>query len=185
MPEASQETVVTGLEALSAPAPEALPEPVQAAVQESAPAEPAPTDPAAPSNEPINFAEPISAADLTAGVGNNPEDAVPLVTAAQLEELQKAAARDDMKRDFTLKVLEARRQQVPVEHPAPPLAPRIAAQTNAEIAAGQKMNEHHAALQKHRPPPDYTNEKHQEVFRPSDWVPDQKKGQGYTQGRNL
>lgn len=179
MPEASQETVVTGLEALSAPAPEALPEPVQATVQESAPAEPA------PSTDPIKFDEPISAADLTAGVGNNPEDAVPLITAAQLEELQKAAARDDMKRDFTLKVLAARQQQVPVEHPAPPLAPRIAAQTNAEIAAGQKMNEHHAALQKHRPPPDYTNEKHQEVFRPEDWVPDQKKGQGYTQGRNL
>lgn len=179
MPEASQETVVTGLEALSAPAPEAQPEPVQAAVQESAPAEPA------PSNEPINFAEPISAADLTAGVGNNPEDAVPLITANQLAELQKAAERDDMKRDFTLKVLAARQQQVPVEQAPPPLAPRIAAQTNAELEAGRKMNEHHAALQKHRPPPDYTTEKHEAVFRPSDYVPDPKKNQGHVQARNL
>jgi hypothetical protein len=32
------------------------------------------------------------------------------------------------------------------------LAPRIAEQTNAEIAAGRKMNEHHAALAVHRPP---------------------------------
>lgn len=141
--------------------------------------------PAPQQSEPISFEEPVSAADLTAGVGDKPEDAVPLVTAEQLRALQTEADRDNTKRDFTLKVLAARAKEAQPEQAPPPLAPRIAEQTNAEIAAGRKMNEHHAALQVHRPKPDPTNEKHQAVFRPGDYVPDQKKGQGYTQGQKL
>lgn len=134
---------------------------------------------------PISFAEPVSEKDLTAGVGDKPEDAVPVVTADQLAALQKEADRDNTKRDFTLKVLEARKQNDQPEAAPPPLAPRIAEQTNAEIEAGRKMNAHHAALAVHRPPPDHTNEKHQAVFRPGDYVPDQKKGQGRTSGQRL
>lgn len=160
MPETSQDQpVVTGLEAIQAPAP--------------------------PKSDPISFEEPVSVADLTAGVGDKPEDAVPLVTADQLRSLQSEADRDNTKRDFTLKVLAARAKEVQPEQAPPPLAPRIAEQTNAEIAAGRKMNAHHEALQVHRPKPDPTNEKHQSVFRPGDYVPDPKKNQGYVQGQKL
>lgn len=181
MTEASQqEPVQTGLEGLQAPPPEAQPAPVPEQPQ-AAVAEPA------PNTNPISFDEPVSAADLTAGVGDKPEDAVPLVSAEQLAALQKEAAREDTKRDFTLKVLAARARRDEPEQAPPPLAPRIAEQTNAEIAAGRKMNEHHASLQVHRPHPPAENhgEKHQSVFRPGDYVPDPKKNQGNVQARNL
>lgn len=97
---------------------------------------------------PINFAEPISAADQTAAVADNPQDQ--LISEAQMAELQRVARHDNVKRDFTLKVLAAR-QPPPPDAPPPPLAPRVVDQTNAEIAAGRKMNEHHAALQARRP----------------------------------
>lgn len=153
--------VDTGLELLQAPAPEPKPD------------------------KEISFAEPISAADLTAGVADTPEEARPVLTEAQMAALQAEANRDETKREFTLKVLAARAKKAEPDAPPPPLAPRIAEQTNAEIAAGRKMNEHHASLQVHRHPPEQTNEKHQAVFRPADYVPDQKKGQGYTQGQKL
>lgn len=135
---------------------------------------------------PINFEEPISAADLTAGVADTPEEARPLLTEAQMLALQGEAARDDTKRDFTLKVLAARAKKEEEPPAPPPLAPRVVDQTNAEILAGRAMNEHHAALQARRPPVEkQRGEKHEAVFRPADYVPDQQKGQGYTQGRNL
>lgn len=142
-------------------------------------------EPAPQKQDPINFAEPVSAADLTAGVGEKPEEAVPVISAEQLRALQNEAAREDLKRDFTLKVLEARKQNDAPEPAPPPLAPRMAEQTNAEIAAGRKMNEHHAALQFHRPKVEQDRTKHEAVFRPADYVPDQKKGQGNVSGRNL
>lgn len=160
MPETSQEQLVeTGLEA------------VAEATQ--------------PKSDPINFEEPISAADLTAGVADKPEDATPVVSVEQLRALQNEAERDNTKRDFTIKVLAARQKNDEPEQPPPPLAPRIAEQTNAEIAAGRKMNAHHAALQVHRPKVEPELDKHQAVFRPGDYVPDAKKGQGYVQSRNL
>jgi hypothetical protein len=139
----------------------------------------------APASKPIKFAEPISAADLVAGSAEKPEDALPVVSADQLAALQREAERDDTKRTFTLKVLEARAKQDEPEPAPPPLAPRIANQTNAEIEAGRKMNAHHAALQVHRPPVEKTNEKHQAVFRPGDYVPDPKKNQGQVRASNL
>lgn len=135
---------------------------------------------------PISFEEPISAADLTAGVGDKPEDALPPISQAELAELQRVAGHENAQRDFTHAVLAAR---TPPPEPVapPPLAPRIVDQTNAEIEAGRKMNAHHAALAVHRPAPvlQEHGEKTVAVFRPNDFVPDQAKGQGYTQGRNL
>lgn len=157
--------------------------PKTSAPQEALTETPPDTQPVA--NEPITFAEPISAADQTAIVADNPDER--LISEAQMQALQKEAARDDTKRDFTLKVLAARAKQDQPEAAPPPLAPRIADQTNAEIAAGQKMNAHHAALAVHRPVhvPHPTEGRSTAVFRPGDYVPDQKKGQGNIQARNL
>jgi hypothetical protein len=50
----------------------------------------------AASVSPINFAEPVSEKDLTAGVGDKPEEAVPVVSAEQLLALQNEADRDNI-----------------------------------------------------------------------------------------
>jgi hypothetical protein len=151
------------------------PQPVEAEAKVEASPEP---------SAPINFAEPVSAADLVAGVSEDPDKAVPVISADQLAALQAQAANDDVKRDFTLKVLAARAKNDVPEPVPPPLAPRVAEQTRAEIEAGRKMNAHHAALAVHRPAP-VPDKNSTPVFRPGDYVPDQKKGQGYTQPRTM
>ncbi len=130
----------------------------------------------------INFAEPLAPADLTAGVSDKADE--PLLTAADLKALHAQAHRDDEKRDFTLKVLEARApvNTEPVEMPV--IADRILEQTRLEMEAGRKMNDHHASLAVHRPPP-APDKGTTAVFRPEDYVPDQKKGQGNIVARNL
>jgi len=143
---------------------------------------------AQPQSDPINFEEPVSAADLTAGVADTPEEARPLLTEAQMLALQAEASRDDTKRDFTLKVLAARAKKEDEPAPPPPLAPRVVDQTNAEILEGRRLNAHHAALQARRPsvpPPTAADGKTVAVFRPGDYVPDQKKGQGNVRAQNL
>lgn len=141
----------------------------QEAVQEAAPDKSAP----------ITFVEPISADDQVAVVSDSPT-----ISDAELAELQRQADMENEKRDFTLAVLKARE---PVEVPVvpAPVAPRIAAQTAAEMEAGRKMNEHHAKIAVRRPPPEDQNTGTTAVFRPGDYVPDQKKGQGNIQARDL
>lgn len=155
------------------------------AAQEPAPVQSLETLAPAPEPATITFDEPVGPADLTAGSGDKPEDAVPLLSLEQLTALQAAAENDDLKRDFTLKVLAARAEQDKPEPTPPPVAPRVAAQTLAEMEAGRKMNEHHAALAARRPvrPPEDTGTT--SVFRPEDYVPDQRKGQGGVQARAL
>jgi hypothetical protein len=155
------------------PSPQEQDQPVETGLSEAA---------TPPKSDPIQFADPISEAEQTAVVSDEPT-----ITEAQMNALQAEAARDDTKRDFTLKVLEARAKKDEPPAPPPPLAPRMADQTNAEIEAGRKMNAHHAALQSRRPVhvPTQADGKSTAVFRPGDYVPDQKKGQGYVQGRNL
>jgi hypothetical protein len=155
------------------PSPQEQDQPVETGLSAAAPQ---------PNSDPIHFAEPISEAEQTAVVSDEPT-----ITEAQMNALQAEAARDDTKRDFTLKVLEARAKKDEPPAAPPPLAPRMADQTNAEIEAGRKMNEHHASLQARRPVhvPTQADGKSTAVFRPGDYVPDPKKGQGYVQGRNL
>lgn len=132
----------------------------------------------------VNFPEPVSAADQTAVI----EDTAPQITAAELKELHRQADMENDKRDFVAKVMATR--EVPVEPPKPaPLAPRVVSQTQAELEAGKaqvKKNEehwrhHHGA----GGPKQEEDTKTVAVFRPSDYVPDQKKGQGQVQARNL
>ncbi len=130
----------------------------------------------------IDFPEPPGVADQTVIVHSDRE----VVTDAQMAALRAAAEQDNTKRDFTLAVLEARRPIEPELVPQP-IAPRIVDQTNAEMAAGRaavaKADEHYARHGRPKSQEEVTNTV--SVFRPEDYVPDQKKGQGYTDGRSL
>lgn len=148
------------------------PEPVQGEAQ---------PDPTAP----INFAEPVSEADLTAAVGDKPEDvAHPFVSEQEMDALYKEAHRDDAQRDFTLKVLKAREPVVDT-HVPPPVCDRVAEQTRAEMAAGAKMNKHYEDLHARHGRPRPQEPESKAVFRPGDYVPDPKKNQGHVGARNL
>lgn len=179
--EASQaappETVDSGLISLAVPA--ARP------VAEAASAE------APPNTAPIQIADdtpPPQVAKDFAVSDEKPADFVePVIDAASMEKLQAEAKRDDVKRDFTLKILEARKPKPEPQVEPPPLAPRVVEQTNAELAAGRAMvakNEELAAARRPRVP-EPTDGKVTPVFRPGDYVPDQKKGQGNVQARTL
>lgn len=131
---------------------------VQAAV------EPAPTEP----SEPIKF------------------EAAPVSNQERLQEERAQKARD-----FTEKVMAARRPEEVVHRPQP-VAPLIQERTSQEMEAGRRMNEVHAtrtAIAPRRvisPAEAAAQGKNTPVFRPSDYVPDPKKGQGTNlQARNL
>ena len=133
---------------------------------------------------PISFDEP--AAEVDASKAAFADDAnAPLVTPEMLAALQVEANRENIQRDFVQKVMKARE---PVEQPAamPPVADRVKSQTEAEMAAGRKMNEHYAALHaKHGGPRVAPEEGSKAVFRPGDYIPDPKKSQGHVGARNL
>ncbi len=126
----------------------------------------------------IDFIDPVSAADLKIVAHEDRE----VVSEAQMSQLRAAADNDDLKRDFTLQVLAARQLAQDSDKPPPPqpIAPRIQEQTNAEMAAGRaavaKADEHYS---RHgRPQAPDQPEGTVAVFRPDDYVPDIKKGQG-------
>lgn len=92
------------------------------------------------------------------------------LTAKEAKERDAAyleAEQDAMKRDFTQKVMEARRPQEPV-HTIPEVCSRVQEQTLAEMAAGRALNEHYAKLHASRQPaaPDKGDPTNVEVFRP-------------------
>lgn len=133
-------------------------------------------------------AEPVEqiaegAPDITAPVTPAPKSAHEI---AQEKEAARLAKLEADKKAFVERVMEARK---PEEKPvvAQPVAPAILKQTQLEMAAGARMNKHfeqfHAAHPQptgHVPAP---GEKTTSVFRPADYVPDQKKGQGYVEAR--
>jgi hypothetical protein len=139
---------------------------------------------------PISFEEPVAA--LAEGVAftdeqppdfKNPE---PVLTPRELEAIQKEAARENDKRDFFLKIHNARQPAPEPVHTPPALAPRMVDQLNAEIEAGRAMvakNEARAPRAHHVQHP--ADGKVVPVFRPADYVPDQKKGQGHVNARTL
>jgi hypothetical protein len=88
------------------------------------------------------------------------------------------AENDNMKREFMQAVLRARNPEVK-EYAPPAVPPRIAQQTLDEQAAGRERVAHFVELEKSRPKrPVEANGTMTPVFRPSDFVPDQKKGEG-------
>lgn len=81
---------------------------------------------------------------------------------------------------FVQKVRAANRSEA-VEPKPQPVPDRIAEQTRLEMQAGQRMNEHHANLRFNAPKArkiDRPEGTMTPVFRPADYVPDLKKGQG-------
>jgi hypothetical protein len=129
-----------------------------------------------------------------------PPDAIPVPAAPaapiQSSALDAAAAKEQArvtqleneKNAFYKAVLEARQQNVPAAIVVPPIPERILAQTELEKAAGAAAVAAHAAAQGRRIiaatalPTDGTMTP---VFRPADFVPDQKKGQGNVSGTPL
>lgn len=143
----------------------AFAEPVVTETAIAAPPEAPPETPEPPKNgEPINS---------------------PALNAAAMAEARHAAENEEVKREFARKVLEARAKH-DVKIFVQPVAPRIMAQTLAEQEAGRRMNAYHAAFHANAPQPRREdNGSMTPVFRPADYVPDQKKGQGYVEGRVL
>jgi hypothetical protein len=112
----------------------------------------------------------------------------PALTAAAQAEVKRLADLEEAKRTFTQRVLDARKPETPTIVKAP-VAPRILEQTARELAAGAATSKKHAEhLTKHgKPRGTHANDGHMTpVFRPADYVPDIRKGQGNTTGaRNL
>lgn len=173
-----------------APVEQASPEPaadLDAAVLSALAPEPEPAP--VVNDAPISFEEPISEADLKAGVNEDPNKAIPPaleISAAELRALQNEAEQEDLKRDFTRKLMALREPPQAQEVKPPPVPDRIREQTRLEMEAGRKMNEHYEALHarhgRPRPEPETGTVS---VFRPADYVPDPKKGQGNVATRNL
>lgn len=102
------------------------------------------------------------------------------------------AVEDNARRTFTQQLLEARTPKPEPERVIPPIAPQIAEQTRLEMEAGAarvreaegRETERKAIAELHK------NDKWQKagentsVFRPGDYVPDPKKGQGHVGGNS-
>ena len=151
--------------------------------QEQTPPLPEPT---AAAGMPISFTEPAGQpADGAVIADERPAGFVdpPLVSPAEFDALHAEAYRDNAKRDFVKKVMAARAPEdsPPVE--PPPVAPRVQQQTLDELAAGRAMVAKHAAQQSQRTPHEPVDAGAKAVFRPADYVPDMKKGQGYVAAR--
>ena len=139
-----------------------------------------------PKTEPTGLApESVKVPDAplvqVAGLGDDVQAKVPevnQVAEAFTKDLQTHAENDNMKHDFMRDVLKARNPEVK-EYAPPAVPPRIAQQTLDEQAAGRERVAHFAELEKSRPKrPAEANGTMTPVFRPSDFVPDQKKGEG-------
>ncbi len=158
---------------------------------------PAPAIPLAPIPAPIPPPIPPVVPTPTAMVISNdpipvPADAVPVPAASkapiQSSALDAAAAQEQAritqleneKNAFYQAVLAARKQGVPPAIVTQPVPERIRAQTELEQAAGAAAVAAHAAAQGRRiiPASPTTEGTTTPVFRPADYVPDQRKGQG-------
>ena len=99
-------------------------------------------------------------------------------------EYARLAGLEAEKKAFVEKVMEARTPEAkPVV--TQPVAPAILKQTQLEIEAGKRANAHYAEFHKANPQPKgpVDSTKTTSVFRPADYVPDPKKGQGNVEAR--
>jgi len=134
-----------------------------------------PTD---PENQ-LNLAEVFQASpkkepDIQTGLAEPVKPKID-ITAKQRAELDRLAALDAKKRDFTAAVLAARQPKVPV-NVVQPVAPRILEQTRLEMEAGRAaVAKAEAAKPQSRPQPQQ-DPGVTPVFRPADYVPNMNKG---------
>lgn len=130
-------------------------------------------------------AAPVASADVplvqVAGLGPDVTVKVAEVNQSVQEfdlAVQRQAENDNLKKDFVEQVMALRVPEA-VPAPPPPIPPRIAEQTRLEMEAGKARVKEFEAQQASRPrpapAPDGTMTA---VFRPEDYIPDPKKGQG-------
>lgn len=97
------------------------------------------------------------------------------------KEMQEQAENENTVRNF-MQSLHAARNPEPKVYTPPPVSERMAEQTRLEMEAGRKRVEEFDAMQASRPRPtpivDPREGTSVPVFRPADFVPDQRKGQG-------
>jgi hypothetical protein len=198
--------VSTGLAAVAA---EVKDVEAKLAALESAPS-PAPATPSAPSPAPTpapTVAAPTTPAPAVAQtmiISNEPiptpPDAVPVppvvtapihspaLDAAAAAEQARQTKLENEKNAFYQAILKARTQGVPPPIVAQPVAPHIVTQTELEKAAGAAAVAKAAEAQGRRiiPPTALpTDGTMTPVFRPPEYVPDQRKGQGNVSGTPL
>lgn len=101
--------------------------------------------------------------------------------------LYAEATAENEKEDFRARILEARRAPAPRPPETAAVAPRVLKQTEAERAAGRARVALNAEAQASRRPvqPNKGDGTMTTVFRPAEYVPDQKKGQGNVGGTVL
>lgn len=91
------------------------------------------------------------------------------------------AQEDNLQRDFVEKIMEARRAVSVKPYIAPPIPAQISEQTRMEMEAGKKRVAHFEEQERLRPRPHRNadvNGTMVPVFRPDDFIPDPRKGQG-------
>jgi len=152
---------------------------------EIAAAQQAASEPAPPSRADVPLAKVVGLGeDVTRTVTEINQPAA--VAAAQdvqnfTRDVQEQAENDNMQRDFMVAVAAARNPE-PKPYTPPPIPERIAEATRLEMEAGRRRVSEFAAIEAARPKPQPQaqpgNATMTPVFRPADFVPDQKKGQG-------
>jgi hypothetical protein len=100
-------------------------------------------------------------------------------------DLMERAESENLARNFALS-MQAQRNPVVVPYVTPAVPPQIAENTRLEMEAGRKRVAEFEALEAARPKraPDPTQGGSVAVFRPGDYVPDQKQGQGLVAGNS-
>jgi hypothetical protein len=175
MPMDQEDQVATGLVAPQAPAPKSTTDTAAVAVTEAAPV--------ASADVPLVQVAGLGE-DLTKKVEevNQPAAAVAAPTQDFTADDQLHAESDNLQRDFMARIAAARAPD-PKPYTPPAVPERIAEQTRLEMEAGRRRVEEFAALEASRPKrAPQTDGSMTPVFRPEDFVPNQKKGQGNLAG---
>jgi hypothetical protein len=117
--------------------------------------------------------------DVTVKVGEIDAQAQVVAATRKTADERAREESDALKRQFYEKL--SARQEPPKVYVPPPVPERIAENTRLEMEAGRKRVAEFAEQQANRPqpaPPPPSEGTNTAVFRPNDYVPDQKKGQG-------
>ena len=101
------------------------------------------------------------------------------------------ADEDNRRRDFTLAIVEARTPPPEPEQVKQPIPKALAEQTRLEMEAGAKRvaefaaneRERQDAMERHKRDK-WQARNNEEIFRPGEYVPDQKKNQGHVGGQS-
>lgn len=172
--------VVTGLAGMQAPGPKSTTD-TEPKAEPSAPTD-VPTD---TPTEPAPLIQANFGPDVTAKVAEVNQPLVIAEAQKAQEELKTFTKEDmlhaeseDLKRDFLARVAASRAAAEPKPYTPPAVPERIAEQTRLEMEAGKQRVKEFTELEAsrpRRPPPDTGMVA---VFRPDEFVPNQKKGEG-------